>query len=323
MENVTESDTTITTDLVTDPSVTSSLFTTDTITYGTTEEPNISFHNTFSNTSSIQNEVQLHSTVFEIFTILEIVMTALELLLSTVAAIKIKRWRKNFRNQMLMQLSVARFIKRLIFLVQFMREKSEDDPSNKIKIALLSLQIYIDFVIIILVSFFIKHMYDTLIIVIVKISKNNLYSALYWSWLLPIPVSSMWTVITIIEVLDEWMSYFLICLLFRWPLILLGTLTYLTVLYNVMTDKIRKFARSLTVVTFFLCLVVNFYLFSKDVIKLWCFKSFSTILVSYILGFTLNFLILCFYVILIMLNFKSQDKSCNSLPNCSTATAIH
>lgn len=315
MENVTESDTTITTDLVTDPSVTSSLFTMDTITYDTTEETNVSLYNTFSNTSTIQNEVQLHSTVFEIFTILEIVMTAVELLLSTVAAIKIKRWIKNFRNQMLMQLSVARFIKRLIFLLQFMREKSEDDSSNKIKIALLGLQIYIDFVIIILVNFFIKHMYDTLIIVIVKISKNNLYSVLYWSWLLPIPVSSIWTVITSIKLLDEWMSYFLICLIFRWPLILLGTLIYLTVLYNVMTDKIRKFARSLTVVTFFLCLVVNFYLFSKDVIKLWCFESFSTILVSYILGFTLNFLILCFYVILIMLNFKSQDKSCKlSLP---------
>lgn len=314
MESTTKSD------LLTETAITNSV-TTDTSIYNDTEVENgvydVSLH------TSIQNEGQFYSGVFETFIIIEIVMTAIEIILSTTTAIKISRWRRNFRNQMMMQLSIARFIKRIIFFVEFMGKKYEVNSSSLFKTILTSCQVYIDFVIIILVCFFIKHMYDSLIIVIVKISKNNLYCVLCCSWFLPLPISVACMLIITTQVLDEWTSYFLICLIFRWPLIILGTTLYLTILYKVLTDKIRKFARSLTIVTFFLCLVINFYLFSKDIIKLWCFHSFSTNVISYVSGFILNFLILCFYVILIIPTFKSKSKSCNSLPDYSIANTLH
>lgn len=302
--------------------ITTDLVTTDASIYNNTD--NISYNISFNVSNQDEELNRNYFCVFETFIIVEIIMTAIELVLSTTAAIKISRWRRNFRNQMIMQLSIARFIKRVIFFVQFMGEKYGIDSSTIFKTSLTACQVYIDFVIIILVCFFIKHMYDSIITVIVKISINNLYNVLCYSWLIPLPVTIANMVVVSTKLLEEWTSYFLICIIFRWPLIIIGTALYLTILYKVLTDKIRKFARSLTILTFFLCLVINFYLLSKDIIKLWCFQSFSTILISYVLGFILNFLILCLYVILIFLNFKtSKSKSCNSLPDFSTANTMH
>lgn len=273
-----------------------------------------------SSSASDYNETQF-STVFEAFIISEIVMTATELLLSSVAALKIYRWRSNYRNQMLMQLSLARFLKRIIFLIEF--EKAHLVASSVSgKTLLTSFQMYIDFVLVILVCFFIKHMYDSVIIVVVKISRFNLYSVLCCSWLLPVPISLIWTAVIVTNLVNERIAYLIICLVFRWPLIFLGTALYFTVLYNVLIDKIRRFASNLTIITFLLCLVINFYLFSKDIIKLWCFESFSTILVSYVSGLISNFLILCFYIMLITMNFRSNAKSSYTPPNLSTANVI-
>ncbi|CAG9561209.1 unnamed protein product [Danaus chrysippus] len=47
------------------------------------------------------------SVIFEVFIITQIVMTAMELVISIAAALRISRWRRNYRNQMLMQLSLA------------------------------------------------------------------------------------------------------------------------------------------------------------------------------------------------------------------------
>lgn len=298
--------------------ITTDLVTTDTTIYN--ETGNLSYNISFN--ISKQDEEQYYFCVFETFIIIEIVMTAIEIVLSTTAAIKISRWRRNFRNQMIMQLSIARFIKRLIFFVQFMGEKYGIDSSTLFRTSLITCQVYIDFVIIILICFFIKHIYDSVIIVVIKISIQNFYSVLRYSWLIPLPISVVNMVIVSTKLLDEWTSYFLICLVFRWPLIIIGTTLYLIIIYKVLTDKIRKFARSLTILTFFLCLIINFYLLSKDIIKLWCFESSSTILISNVLGFILNFLILCFYIILILLNFKTKSKSCNSLPDFSTANTL-
>lgn len=286
-------------------------------TYSVTSNPeNVSN----SSIASDYNETQF-STVFEAFIISEIVMTATELLLSSVAALKINRWRSNYRNQMLMQLSLARFLKRIIFLIEF--EKAHLVASSVSgKTLLTSFQMYIDFVLVILVCFFIKHMYDSVIIVVVKISRFNLYSVLCCSWLLPVPISLIWTAVIVTNLLNERVAYLIICLVFRWPLIFLGTALYFTVLYNVLIDKIRRFASNLTIITFLLCLVINFYLFSKDIIKLWCFESFSTILVSYVSGLISNFLILCFYITLITMNFRSSAKSSYTPPNLSTANVI-
>lgn len=281
----------------------------------------------FSITESVLNTIDVKelfhskspdtSTVFEAFIIIEIVMTALELIIWTVAAIKLHRWRKNYRNQMLLQLSVVRFMKRLVFLAIFFRENGVISSNSGTDVFLLYLEIYVDFVIVILVFFFIKHMYDSLIVVLVKISETSLCRVLTCSWLVPVPVSGACTTVIATGLLDQWLVYLLTCCLFRWPLILLGTILYLTILYKVLNDKIRKFARSLTVMTFLMCLLINFYLFSKDVIELWCLKSFVTLLTSYISGFLMNILILSFYIILIMLNFKCNMKSSDSIPNCS------
>lgn len=277
-------------------------------------------------TESVRNAIDVkqpfHSessdtSVFEAFIIIEIVMTALELIIWTVAAIKTQRWRKNYRNQMLLQLSVVRFLKRLVFLVIFLKENKIIECSEGINYALLSATIYIDFVIVILVFFFIKHMYDSLIVVLVKISETRLWKVVTCSWLVPLPLSGACTAVVATRVLDPGLVYLLICCLFRWPLMLLGTVLYLTILYKVLNDKIRKFARSLTIITFLMCLLINFYLFSKDVIELWCLKSFTTLLISYISGLLMNIIILGFYIVLIMLHFKSNMKSCNSIPNCS------
>jgi hypothetical protein len=257
-------------------------------------------------------------TPFEAFVIIEIIMTALELIMWIFAAIRIPKWKKNYRNQMLLQISVIRFFKRLVFLIVFLKELEVIPRTEALETTLLSLQIYIDFVIVILVFFFIKHMYDSLIVVLVKISELSLYKVLLHAWLLPIPISAVWTAIVANGVLNYWSVYLLICAVFRWPLMLLGTLLYLTILYRVLTDRIRKFARSLAITTFLLCLIINFYLFSKDVIELWCLDNFSTLLVSYISGFLLNLLILYFYIVLIMLNFKSMNtKLSQSIPNFS------
>lgn len=254
--------------------------------------------------------------VFEAFIITEIVMTALELLIWAVAASRMQRWRKNYRNQMLLQLSVVRFLKRLVFLIVFVNDKSVEPKSEEPNAFLLSLGIYIDFVIVILVFFFIKHMYDSLIVVMVKISENNLWRVVTCAWLVPIPISGVCTAIVATGLLDSWLVYLLTCCLVRWPLMLLGTVLYLTILYRVLKDKKRQFARGLTVITFFMCVIINFYLFSKDIIELWCLKtSFITLVISYISGFLMNTLILLFYITLIILNFRC--KTSDSVPNYS------
>ncbi|CAG9793855.1 unnamed protein product [Diatraea saccharalis] len=282
---------------------------------GSASRENVSITESVSDAKQLlQSDSPDTSAIFETFIIIEIVMTTLELIICTVAALKLNRWRKNYRNQMLMQLSVVRFVKRVVFLIVYLNEKNTIYISFGVRTAL---EIYIDFVIVILVFFFIKHMYDSLIVVLVKISENKLWRVLMCAWLLPIPISAAYTALLINEVLDKTSLYLLVCCLFRWPLMLLGTILYLTVLFKVLKDQIRKFARSLTIITFLLCLVINFYLFSKDVIELWCFKSFITLLVSYISGFLLNIFILCFYIILILLNFKSNNKTADSVPNCS------
>lgn len=236
------------------------------------------------------------------FNILEIVMTSMELMLWIGAAIKMPRWRNNYRNQMLVQLSVARFIKRLIFILN--SEHEAIVSWDYFPTFLNSSHIYIDFVIVILVFFFIKHMYESLIIVLVKCRQNSLYKVSICAWLLPAPISAVWTAIIVCKPLDEKLVYLLICCIFRWPLILLGTILYITILVRVLSDKIRRFARSLTVVTFLMCLVINFYLVSKDIVKLWCVKSPTTTIISNVSGIVMNFLILTFYVILITFDWQ-------------------
>ncbi|XP_028156389.1 uncharacterized protein LOC114349975 [Ostrinia furnacalis] len=262
----------------------------------------------------LHNESQDTLPVFEAFIIIEIVMTALELIIWGVAALKMQRWRKNYRNQMLLQLSVVRFLKRLVFLIVFMREKNLVPDTEGSKAVMFSFGIYVDFVIVILVFFFIKHMYDSLIVVMVKISENSLWKMLTCAWLVPVPISCVCSGVVAAGV-DQWLVQLLICCLVQWPLMLLGTILYLTILYRVLKDKIRKFARSLTVITFLLCLVINFYLFSNDIIKLFCLHSFLTLLISYVSGFLMNFLILLLYIILIIMNFRS--KSSESVRNHS------
>lgn len=260
--------------------------------------------------------------LFEKFVIVEIIMTTVELIISVWAATKMPKWRKNYRNQMLMQLTFARFIKRIIFIFKFLEDYEKIPKSDCVTYILISCQFYIDFVIAILVFFFIKHMYNSLIIVLVKISQNNFYRVLICSWLIPVPVSGVCTAIIVTNVVDKWLVYLLICSIFRWPLIFAGTALYITIVYRVLADKIRHFAGSLAVVTFLLCLIINVYLFSKDVIELWCTRSFSTELIGYISGFLLNLLILSLYAVLIILNFNNKTQSSRSdLPDYSLAEA--
>lgn len=281
--------------------------------FSTTESVN----NTLGDKQEISNESQVMSQVFEAFIVIEIVMTALELILSILAATKIARWRRNYRNQMLMQLSLVRFIKRIISLVEFCRNTGQISSSEALTTMLISAHIYLDFVIVILIFFFIKHMYDSLIVVLVKISQNNLVKVLACGWLLPVPISALGTALIVNHIVGKWLVYLLICCVFRWPLMFLGTLLYVTILFRVFKDSIRQFASSLAVTTFLLCLVLNLYMFSRDIIFLWCFHSFTTKLVSYVLGFVLNLLILSLYIILILLNVKCQSKSKNTLHNHS------
>lgn len=296
---------------------------TTTLSYGEDATNTEAFVNWESTTTQNYGSSKVSSTrydeIYSAFNILEIVMTSLELMLWIGAAIKMPRWRNNYRNQMLMQLSVARFIKRLVFTIRYYtteanpqkQETIASDSWENFYVFLSSAQIYIDFVIVILVFFFIKHMYDTLIIVLVKCRQNSLHKVSMCAWLLPAPISAVWTAIIVCKALDEKLVYLIICCVFRWPLIFIGTAVYITVLYRVLTDKIRKFARSLTVLTFFMCLVINFYLFSKDVIKLWCFESQNTTLISYVSGFVMNFLILTFYILLIALDCKQSPNPRN------------
>lgn len=286
----------------------------------------------FSTTQSIDNDalVDKHGLrsesqdtwpLFEAFIIIEIVMTSLELILTILATCKLELWRKNYRNQMLMQLSLARFLKRIFVLIEFLKDKGTIPDSIQLSTLLTSVQIYIDLVIVILIVFFIKHMYDSLIVVLVKISQYKLVKVLTCAWLIPLPVCILCTSIVATKVLDQWMIYLLMCAIFRWPLMFVGTALYVTILFRVLSDKIRKFARHLTVITFFLCLVMNLYLFCKDVIWLWCIHTFSTVLTSYLLGFTMNVLILCLYIALIILSFRcDKNKKCYTLrPNFSEA----
>lgn len=264
-----------------------------------------------------------HYTVFVVFNILEIIMTSVELTVWIIAAIKMPRWRRNYRNQMLMQISVARFLKRIIFSFKFFHENQQLSSMDSINVALKSSEIYIDIVIVILVFFFIKHMYNSLIIVLVKIRQHSLYKVSLCSWLVPVPVSTVCTGIIVFQLLDEKVVYLLICCIFRWPLIFLGTALYITTLYKVLSDKIRRFASSLTVVTFLMCLFINFYLITKDSIQLFCIYSFETKLISYMSGFVMNFLILAFYIILIILDYRHCIQTPKTLgdtnPNYSLA----
>lgn len=276
-------------------------------------------YNTTDSAQRFKNVYPVTSTMFEAFIITEMVMTALELIISITTVIKMPRWRKNYRNQMLMQLSLVRFVKRIVLLLKFYDDQSTNPTMSTLTIFICSAQIYVDLVIALLVIFFINHMYNSLIIVLVKISKNTFYKTCICMWFLPVPISAAWTAVLVFKVLDEWTVYLLICCVFKWPIIFLGTCFYIIILYQVLSDKIRKFARSLTILTFLLCLVTNFYLFSKDVIELWCLKSFFTLLISYLSGFLLNFLILCLYAVLIVLNYNHNNKSSRSFPDYSLA----
>lgn len=300
------------TDLTTEPSGTINLF----------NITNVRDKDNSSRELVLPQDDSTMSVIFEVFIITEIVMTAMELVISIAAALRISRWRRNYRNQMLMQLSLARFIKRTIFFIQFIKEKYKIISMPSTRVVLMGSQIYIDLVITILVCFFIKHMYDSVLVVIIKISKKSLYKVLYCSWLIPIPVTGVWILIMCYKILNEWTSYLIICLALRWPIILIGTVLYLTILYRVTTDRIRRFATSLTVITFLLCFIINFYLLCKDIIILWCFESFMTLLINYILGFMLNFLVLCSYVLLIILCIKSKTKSCDVLADNSVANVL-
>lgn len=283
----------------------------------------------FTKTLSVNNDEMVdkpqrsesQDTLFEAFIIIEIVMTSLELILTILATCKLELWRKNYRNQMLMQLSFARFVKRIFLLIKFFKDNGSIPYTEELSTVVTSVQIYIDFVIVILIVFFIKHMYDSLIVVLVKISQNKLVKVLTCAWLLPLPISVVCTAIIATSVMDKWMIYLLMCAVFRWPLMLVGTMLYISILFRVLNDQIRKFARHLTVITFCLCLVMNLYLFCKDVIWLWCIDTFSTVLISYLLGLTMNILILCLYIALIIFSFRcDKNKKCYTLrPNVSEA----
>lgn len=278
---------------------------------------NVTNNVTFPNEINIESEYLL----FQKFVITEIIMTALELIVSVLAAAKMPRWRKNYRNQMLLQLTLTRFLKRIVYVFQFLEYYRKIPSTPTVNNILTCFQFYIDFVIVILVFFFIKHMYNSLIIVIVKVSQNDFFKVLICSWLVPVPISTVCTVLIAAQVTEKSFIYLLMSCIFRWPLILVGTGLYLVIVYRVLADKIRQFASSLAMVTFLLCLILNIYLFSKDVIELFCKESFSTKLISYVSGFLLNLLILCLYIILILFSINKTQASRSELPDYSLAEA--
>lgn len=268
----------------------------------------------------VESALYSEYSTFQTFVVIELVMTTVELIISIFAAIKMTRWRRNYRNQMLMQLTFARFIKRVIFTFKFLECQGNITITGVVTHVLNGLQIYMDFVVVILVFFFIKHMYNSLIIVLVKISHMSFYRVLSCSWLIPVPISVACTAVIITDLLSKWYVDLLICSIFRWPLIFVGTGLYIAIVYRVLSDNKRQFARSLAVVTFLLCLTINVYLFSKDIMDLWCLdKSLTTLLISYISGFLMNFLILVLYVVLIMLSYKNKTQSSRTLPDYSLA----
>ncbi|KAJ8716121.1 hypothetical protein PYW08_013406 [Mythimna loreyi] len=267
----------------------------------------------------VENKLYSEYSIFETFVIIELVMTSLELIISIFAASKMPRWRRNYRNQMLMQLTFARFIKRIIFTLKFLDCQGNIALDDIVKNVLYCFQIYMDFVIVVLVFFFIKHMYNSLIIVLVKISHNSFYRVLFCSWLIPIPISVVCTTVIVTGLMEKWYVTLMICSIFRWPLIFIGTSLYIAIVYRVMSDNKRQFARSLAVVTFLLCLNINVYLFSKDVMDLWCITSLMTLLISYVSGFLMNFLILVLYIILIIFSYNNKTQSSRTLPDYSLA----
>lgn len=251
------------------------------------------------------NEFDINNNVYEIFMITDIIMTAVELLILCIATCVWLRWRRNYRNQIFIQLTFTRFAKRIILYLLVLCEKYP--CAQSVRIVVLNLHIYIDYVMLFLVLFFIKHMYDSLVIVFVKCSPINLMKVSLCTWLIPLPISMMCTAVIVTGLLEKWFVYLLICCIVRWPLILIGTYVYITIVYKVIIDKARQFMRGLTVITFLLCVTINLYLFSQDIIVLWCLKTTYAVLIGHILGLLVNSLILFLYSVLIIGNSKTNS----------------
>lgn len=268
-----------------------------------------------NNTSLGIERSELPLSVFEIFIVIEIVMVVLELLLSIGAAVKMKQWRRNYRNQMLTQISLVRFLKRVIGYIIFL-EKNRAIPTQQ-EPSLLNLCsiIYFNFVTIFLVFFLIKHMYDTLIVVFVKVTKNSLYKVTIFAWLFPIVLTGLWIAFISYNVMDKWLVDLIFCSLFKWTFTVIGTILYICILHRIIEDKFRKFAASLAIITFMLCLTINMYTITSDISRL--FRCYSLIVMKYIFGFVLNCLVLCLYVALISSNFSHRIKHCDNMSNHS------
>ncbi|CAK1556251.1 unnamed protein product [Leptosia nina] len=237
--------------------------------------------------------------------IAECVLATLQVLISIAATLKIARWGRNYRNQMLTQFSIARLVDRIANLSLFLCP----DLTIKTYDILMGVRVHVDLVLVILVIFFIKHMYESLIIVVVKVVKNDLYKVLCCSWLLPLPFSALYVCLVTYNCVSPWMAYFTICCAFRWPVMIIGTGLYLKILFKVTMDSIRYYAKSLTALTFFLCLVINLYVLSADITKLWYAQNYLPIFLNTVLGLILDSLAVCLYVILVLKAYgKTTDR---------------
>lgn len=252
-----------------------------------------------SNGQKINNleEKLLSNHVLECFMIIEIAMTALEVIVLIVAGAVWSRWRRNYRNQMFLQISVIRLMKRIVLLLMFVTQQYTAVPEC-VNFTLIALKYYINLVIVLLVIHFIKHMYESLIIVFGQWSSVNLLKISIISWLVPLPLGVLGAAAITSQFLGEWYVYLLVCGLFRWPLIILGTYVYIKIVFKVLRDKAKRFMRGLTVITFIMCVTINVYILCSDLIELWCLGTVYEFF-GHLIGLLLNLLLLILYGMLI------------------------
>lgn len=253
---------------------------------------------------------------FEVLNIVAIIMMFAELLLTLLAIAKLKQWRKNYRNLMLTQISLARLLQRILSYAIFLEKKPNIfDNSKQPCLTYLTLITYFNFVTIFLVFFLIKHMYDSLIVIFVKISKNRFYKVSIFAWLFPVPLTTTWVAFVVYDVFDKFLVDVIFCTLFKWTFTVIGTILYICILRKILKDKCRKFARSLTIITFMLCLIINMYAITTDISRL--IRCYLLLVIKYITGFILNSLVLCLYIALISSNFKHRIKHSDAISNYS------
>lgn len=222
-----------------------------------------------------KNETSIWTLVTLICSSIGIGLTAAALTLLILTASLFAEWRKNYKNQLLIQLMFARlFYSAFRFFIDLQKLLHICPLTNKFVSLDIFFMFYTEMVLVLWMFIFSRQMYISLVKVFAE--NSSIWIVSLCAWMGPGVVTCL--LYLLFTSGDKYYKYFVLYfLLFKWPVLIANAVILILVLKSILTNSIKtENSRRIIVVMIILIFTFGFYQIVVDVFKLYYIRTTYT-----------------------------------------------